>query len=228
MVNNMIKKGLFVLILVVVIAGSVFAQGGSREHKHAQFDVLIGINWGIGFSPNSVRIPFKVVGSDQIPKGHYAVVVDFGATFDFYLLNWLSFNTGLLFRQAGYLFLDNPKPKDDIEDTTDFADIATIPFALTIPLMAHVNIPRAEWLYIGAGVSFNIPVSGFLDDVMDFEAKGSFFVGIPIDIGFDFIKPGKGGSRLFFRITPEFHKLGTVVPISLVWQIWNFRIPGTR
>jgi hypothetical protein len=54
--------------------------------------------------------------------------------------------------------------------------------------------------------------------------KGDFFVGLPIDIGFDSVKPGRGGGRFFFRITPEFHKKGVAVPIGFIWQIYNWKI----
>jgi hypothetical protein len=47
---------------------------------------------------------------------------------------------------------------------------------------------------------------------------------LPIDFGFDFIKAGKGGSRFFFRVTPEFHKNGTTIPIGFIWQIYNWKI----
>jgi hypothetical protein len=57
-----------------------------------------------------------------------------------------------------------------------------------------------------------------------FDTNGDFFVGLPIDIGFDFVKPGRGGGRFFFRITPEFHEGGTVLPIGFIWQIYNWKI----
>jgi hypothetical protein len=61
---------------------------------------------------------------------------------------------------------------------------------------------------------------------------------MPIDIGFDFSRIKKNGkprgSRLFFRVEPEFFGEGLIgLPISLVWQsnLWkvaNAAIPGTK
>jgi hypothetical protein len=66
---------------------------------------------------------------------------------------------------------------------------------------------------------------------MDFNSgdKNTFsqkdvFLSLPIDIGFDFIRPGRGGPRVFFRITPTFHKGGIIVPVGLMWQIYNWKV----
>lgn len=207
----MAKKSLIVLALAVVIAGGAFAQ---KEHKHQPFDVLLGLNFGMGISPN--------IGSlfnEEIPTGNYAIAFDFGLTGDFYLFNWLSFNTGLLLHPDIYLTL-----KQDV-DVENFTDIAATPLCLTIPLAAHINVPNVEWLYAGIGLALNFPIKSLLDSVVeDIDTKGDFFVGLPIDIGFDFIKQGGGGMRFFFRITPEFHENGTAVPVGFIWQIWNWKI----
>jgi hypothetical protein len=104
---------------------------------------------------------------------------------------------------------------------------------LQIPFMVHFNIPVVEFLYLGAGVAANIPVWGPDSLVGDNIAKyfkdgiaGNTFLSVPIDVGFDFCKRGRGsGARLLFRIQPEFFQGGFMsCPISLTWQIWNWRV----
>jgi len=215
------KNKLLILVLAVCITGGLFAQGADSDsvHKHEPFDMLIGINFGLGLTPNI----FSAFSGGDISKGNYALVFDFGLTFDFYLFNWLSFNSGLMLHPDIYLILDQNWDDDNIS----FTDIAATPLCLTIPLMAHVNVPYVEWLYAGIGLNLNFPITSLLDSVAkDVDTKGDFFVGVPIDIGFDMIKPGKGGSRFFFRITPEIHKKGTAIPIGFIWQIYNWKISG--
>ena len=207
-------------LMAALLVGGVFAQ---EEHKHQPFDVLIGLNFGFGISPNMFEIP-KSISDQKIPQGNYALIFDFGVTGDFYIFNWLSVNTGLLLHPDVYVLLEQ-----DLRGEFEFTDIAATPLCLTIPFAAHVNIPKVEWLYAGIGLSINLPLFGMLDSTLkdvgglDIDTKGDPFVGLPIDLGFDFIRPGKGGARFFFRITPEFHKRGTTVPIGFIWQIWNWK-----
>ncbi|MDR2716721.1 MAG: hypothetical protein LBB89_01460 [Treponema sp.] len=214
----MAKKGLIILVLAVVIAGVALAQ---EEHKHQPSDVLIGLNYGMGMTPN---IGGVLGDPENISRGNYAIVFDFGLTADFYVFNWLSFNTGLLLHPDIYLLWD----QDPEEEFDNFTDIAATPLCLTVPLAAHINIPKVEWLYAGIGLSLNFPVASLLDSVIDEDTKGKFFVGMPVDLGFDFIQPGRGGMRFFFRVTPEFHKHGTTVPIGFIWQIWNWKVYGKK
>ncbi|MDR1301222.1 MAG: hypothetical protein LBK43_01975 [Treponema sp.] len=211
----MVKKGLCVLILVAALVGSVFAQE-KTDYKHQSFDMLLGLNFGFGITPNMGDV---LDIQNSIPKGNYAVIWDTGITYDFYLFNWLSFNIGLLLHPDVYVLLDQ-----DLEGVDDFTDIAASPLCLTIPLAAHINVPVVEWLYAGIGLSLNIPMSGMLDGLAGVDTKGDFFVGLPIDIGFDFVNPGRGGGRFFFRITPEFHEGGTAVPIGFIWQVYNWKL----
>lgn len=211
----MAKKGVMALVLAGILAGGVFAQ---EEHKHKPFDVLVGLNFGLGISPGIGDLFSPSNG--EIPQGNYAFTIDFGVTGDFYLFPWLSFSTGLLLYPDIYLILDQ-----NLEGIKSFTDIAATPLCLTIPLAAHVNIPWVEWLYAGIGLNLNIPLTGMADSLMPgIDTKGVFFVGLPIDIGFDFIRKGRGGMRLFFRITPEFHEKGTAVPLGFIWQIWNWKV----
>ena len=212
----MVKKGIFLLVLVVLITGGVFAQTG----VHEAFDMFIGLNLGLGISPNIFSL-FNL-SDNVVRKGNYAITADFGVTYDFYLFPWLSFNSGVLLHPDLYSTLDV-----DLFNVDKFTDIMATPLCVTIPVMAHVNIPMVEWLYVGAGVSINIPVLGMMDSVFD-DSKGDAFFGVPMDVGFDFIKPGKGGGRFFFRVTPEIHKNGTTLPIGFIWQIYNWRIFGKQ
>ena len=208
------KKMLLILLVFAIAGTGAFAQ----EHKHEPFDVLIGLNLGLGISPNV----FGLISSlrDGVGRpGDYAFTMDFGLTVDFYFLNWLSVSSGLLLHPDIYATLNR-----GISRVDSISDIAGMPFCMTLPIMAHINIPRVEWLYMGTGVNINIPLFGLLDSVAGISTKGDTFVGLPIDIGFDFVKPGRGGVRFFFRVTPEFHKNGTPVPIGFIWQIYNWKI----
>ena len=210
----MVKKILFVLILAVLLSGSIFAL----SHRHQPGNMLIGIDLGVGVTPTISK-----ASDNTIPIGNYAVAFDMGLNFDYYLFNWLSFSSGLFIHSGIYLFLD--KPLDTVLTDTKFTDWAATPVCFTLPVMAHINVPVVEFLYLGAGLTLNFPVSSMLStDVPDIDTKGSFFLGLPLDVGFDFIKPGKGGSRFFFRITPEIHKPGTPVLVGFMWQIYNFKI----
>ena len=205
------------ILAIALILGMTGTRAFAQEEKHQQFDVLMGLNFGMGITPNVGRL-----FSGDIPSGNYALTFDFGLTGDFYIFNWLSLNTGLLLHPDIYLTLDR-----DVE-VDNFKDIAAAPLCLTVPLMVHVNIPRAEWLYMGIGLNFNFPITGMFDSIADVDTKGNFFVGLPIDLGFDFVQPGSGGVRFFFRVTPEFHEYGKALPVGFVWQIWNWKLHGKK
>jgi len=214
--------GILAIVLLFTMAGTgAFAQ---NDHKHEQFDVLIGINYGFGISPNVFGLLKSLSRGDDIPRGNYAFIMDLGVTADFYIFYWLSVNAGVFFHPDFYVLLDH-----NLSGSFEFTDIAYTPLCLTIPISVHVNIPKVEWLYMGAGLTLNIPLFGILEISgysydPGYNTKGDFFYGLPVDLGFDFIKSGRGGMRLFFRITPEFHKKRTALPIGLIWQIWNFKI----
>jgi hypothetical protein len=209
----MTRKAPLVVLLVFFIAGGVIAQ-----EKHQPFDMLLGFSAGAAMSPNIMGV-FTYLSSDELSKGNYAITANIGFTYDFYLFYWLSLSTGLLFHEDLYLLLGR-----DYKNIDSITDIASSPVCLTIPVAAHVNIPRAEWLYAGLGLHLNIPVFGLFDGITGIDTKGDFFVGIPADIGFDFTKPEGGGGRFFFRITPEIHKGGTAFPIGFVAQINTWKL----
>ena len=210
----MAKKVLFVLVLVALLAGSVFAQ----SQKHQSGNMLLGIDLGAGFTPNIYKVT-----KDTIPTGDYAMTFDLGLNFDYYLFRFLSLSSGLFMHSGIYLLWDKPL---DLYGDDSFTDWAKTPICFTLPIMAHINVPVVEWLYLGAGLTLNFPVSSMLDsDLPNVDTKGTFFLGLPIDLGFDFIKPGKGGSRFFFRITPEIHKGGgKPIIFGFMWQIYNFKL----
>ena len=227
----MAKKGLLVLILMILIAGSVFAQYGSGIPKHEPFDMLLGLNVGGGFT--WWELPNLFGG---LKKGNYGGYFSLGATFDFYLFNWLSFTSGMLYQPNMFILLDydfgdslfDALDDEDFDFDTlvdDLGDAAFLPAVLTIPLMVHVNIPAVDFLYVGAGININIPL---IDKFYANDTKRGVFIGFPIDFGFDFMKPDRGGPRFFMRVTPEFHggfgnTSKMTVPIGLVWQITNFK-----
>ena len=210
----MAKKVLLVLVLVALLSGTVFA-----ESKHNPGEMLIGINIGLAFTPDF----FKITDS-SLSRGNYAITYDLGASFDYYIFNWLSVNSGLFIHSGIYLLWDKPYPLEFAKNET-FTDWVKTPVCLTLPLMFHVNIPVVDFLYLGAGVNLNLPVGSLIDSNIGIDTKGKFFLGIPIDFGFDFIKPAKrGGARFFFRVTPEIHSGGKPVLIGFIVQPYNFKI----
>jgi hypothetical protein len=159
----------------------------------------------------------------QFPDNYFGVAVGFGGirtfdrgiitgalgvSYDFYPRDWISINSGFLLHTE--LYQDK--------------NLAS-PLCFTIPFGVHFNIPKIEWLYTGVNMAVNIPIA----DLQSPEKRGVFtqddvFISLPLDFGFDFIKPGRGGPRAFFRITPTFHKGGITAPLGLVWQIYNWKV----
>ena len=217
----MIKKGLVLLVLIAILAGSVFA--GGKQPKHLAGDILLGIDLGLGVTPSIGKIK-----NDTIPAGNYALAFDIGLNFDYYMFKWLSFNTGAFVHAGAYLFLDDWE--SNFYSGKNLTDIAKTPICFTLPIMAHINIPGVSFLYLGAGVTLNFPVSSMLDSEFSaIDTKGKFFVGIPLDFGFDFVKPGRGGGRFFFRVTPEFHKGGgKPLLVGFMWQIYNCKLHSRK
>jgi hypothetical protein len=182
-----------------------------------------GVDLGMGFTPSLFSV-FSV--GDSFPKGDYALTFDLGLNYDYYQTEWLSFNAGLTAHFGMYAFLTQDLL---LRRNTGFTDIAAAPLSLTIPLSAHINIPYVNFLYAGIGVSLNVPMVSLLnndetDGLRQPDMSGDVFLGIPIDIGFDLMPVDSGGMRIFFRITPEIHRRGTVTPIGFIWQVFNLKI----
>ena len=198
------KRMFGILILIAVITSAIFARDESPDtlqNKRQPLDNYLGPGLGMGGMKLNDGAIFTI---------------DFGISYDFYLLSWLSINTGIYAHQEIY----HNQPSDDKRIVPKGN-----PFCFTIPFGIHINIPKAEWLYTGFNIGLNIPIFD-IERSTDLEAytKDDFFVSLPVDLGFDLIRPGKGGSRVFFRITPAFHKGGIALPIGLVWQIHNWKI----
>ena len=218
----MAKRFFLAFFLVFVLAGSVFS---AELFKHQRGDMYAGINLGIGFTSNLFNV---FSAGDSFPRGNYALTLDLGLSYGYYQTEWLSFNAGLLAHFGMYAFL---RQDLQLKANTGFTDIAAVPVSLTIPFSAHINIPYVSFLYAGIGMSLNIPVISLLnsnnddpEDPRQPDMSGDVFLGLPIDLGFDLMPEDVGGMRFFFRITPEFHRNGTVVPIGFVWQIFNLKI----
>jgi hypothetical protein len=161
----------------------------------------------------------------NLKKGYFIANAYIGVNYDFYFLNWLSASSGLYLLEHMSLVL-----KEDIPagSNLSFTEIMQTPVCRTIPVSAHVNVPRLEWLYLGIGANFNSPLFSLMDGVsktagLDLpDTKGSFFVSLPIDIGID-IASGTGSRRFIFRVTPNFLKADTLVTFGLMFQA-NARI----
>ena len=207
------KKIGLVLLIALLLAGNLYAQ---KANKHEAGNILLGVGIGGGATPN-----FFTASGDTIKKGNYASVAELGVNLDYYLSSWLSFNTGVFVHLGAYLFLD----EELILGGLNIMDCFQTPICITVPIMAHINIPKVQWLYLGAGATFNFPISNLTEsELIGIDNKGTFFLGAPVDLGFDFIKPGRGGMRFFFRVTPEVHREGTPIIISFMWQTRNFKL----
>ena len=231
--HNMKKKLILVFVIFFLLSVSAFAQ---RNYKHQSGDILIGGDFFIGATPNLVNlISTNIKTPGTFVEGNYALTAALGLHVDFYLTRFISLSSGVMAKPGLYAFLN----KDyTFSEDTQLTDIARSPLSVTVPVMAHFNIPLVEWLYVGAGVQLNFPVLGIVDtfanryippELGTIDTKGGFFIGVPLDLGFDFISANSGGMRLFFRVTPEFHKNyqdknTIVVPIGLVWQFINVKI----
>jgi len=215
----MAKRIILAFFLVFVLTGSVFS---AEQFKHQRGDMYAGINLGMGFTPSLFNV-FSV--GNSFPKGNYALTFDAGLSYDYYQTGWLSFSAGLSTHFGMYAFLTQDLP---LRQNAGFFGIASTPVSLAIPLSAHINIPYVSFLYAGIGMSLNIPLVSILksddpDDIRQPEMN-DVFLGMPIDIGFDLMPTDSGGMRFFFRLTPEFHRSGTVMPIGFVWQVFNLKI----
>ena len=123
------KKLVLTLLIAALMAGRAFAQEEQKQEeqkqeelKHQPFDVLVGLNFGLGISPNMFGL-FESITKGQIPQGNYALIFDFGITGDFYVFNWLSVNTGLLLHPDIYVLLNK-----ELSGEFELSDIAATPF----------------------------------------------------------------------------------------------------
>ena len=192
-------KRLFgLLVLFTVFTAMAFTQDGDTditvESRHQPFSHYLGLNLGI---------------SGMKANSGAIMTADFGISYDFYPFSWMSLNAGILLHQ-----------ELNLADSS----ITEAPLCFSVPIGVHFNIPKADWLYAGLNFSINIPLADLKSpDAHDTYGKDDVFISLPMDIGIDFMKPS-GGGRLFFRITPSFYSSGIVVPVGLIWQIYNWPI----
>jgi hypothetical protein len=100
------KKFTGLLLMACIFSTAAFAQE-ERQHKYEPFDMLIGINVGAGFGVGGrIFKPAKKTNTSSgygyedttdlaLGNGYIMGSTDTGLTYDFYIFNWLSVNTGL-------------------------------------------------------------------------------------------------------------------------------------
>ncbi|MDR0638606.1 MAG: hypothetical protein LBG27_06875 [Spirochaetaceae bacterium] len=204
------KKVISVVFLAVVLSSFGFAQekpASETAHRYKPLDMLLGFSGGGGF--NMKGNAFELEQDSYLIIDAYA-----GVNYDFYMLYWLSASTGLYVYEV--MSINN---KADLSDSNlTVADIIRTPVALTLPLSAHVNMPGLEWLYLGAGINFNIPLFSLTAGQSDLpDTKGDPYISVPIDIGVDF-KAGSSLKRVLFRVTPHLFEPDTLVTFGLMFQ----------
>jgi len=207
------KKNFLLMMIIAVLASPVFASEEAESisektklKKHQFLDNYFGFSTG---------------AAGMKTGGNGVFTANLGVVYGFYLHEWVSINTGLLFHTeiySGKNLLTNNEPM-------------VTPLCFAIPFGVHFNIPKIEWLYTGISAAVNIPIADLRNIKVNTEPGGQndftkkdIFLSLPVDFGFDFIKPGRGGSRAFFRITPTFHKSGISVPVGFIWQIYNWKV----
>jgi hypothetical protein len=203
----MAKKLVLILTLIIFLSGSLFAQ---KPDKHEAGKILLGINTGVGITPS-------LFNTGDYKEGLYGVGFNAGLNFDYYLFNWLSIGSGLSFYMDHIMELNETLSKDNFDSRWNAFEP---PVFLAVPISVHINIPKVEWLYLGAGINLNIPLKLSIGNY----SHGKFYLSVPIDFGFDSLFRGRVGPRFFFRITPEFHDYGTPILYGLVVQLWNWKI----
>lgn len=211
-------------VLTVILSSFGFAEeetpSPDAARKYNPFDMMLGFTGGAGLNMKGDALSLK--------EGYFILDAYAGANFDVYLLNWLSVSTGLYFYEVMAVNL-----KEDLSQNSNLklTDMMRTPFCLTLPLQAHINMPGLEWLYLGMGMNFNIPLFSLLQtstpagiDLPD--TKGDPYLSLPIDIGIDITMGGKF-RRLVFRITPHFIEPDTLVTFGIMFQN-NIKISGKK
>ncbi|MDR0684072.1 MAG: hypothetical protein LBF83_02955 [Spirochaetaceae bacterium] len=198
------------VVLAVVLCSFGFAQetpASENTHKYKSLDMLLGFSGGGGFNMKGDAF--------QLEKDSYFIVDAYvGVNYDFYILYWLSASTGLYVYEI--MSVNN---KVDLSDTnTTLTDVMRTPIALTLPISAHVNMPRLEWLYLGAGMNFHIPLFSMIPASSGMpDTKGDPYISLPIDVGVDF-KAGNKLCRILLRATPHFFEPDTLVTFGIMFQ----------
>lgn len=191
------------LMIIIFLAAPVFAQNDFEydpQNRHNQFDNYLGVSLGAGA---------------MMMEDNSIYSADFGATYGFYAFKRLSINTGIFLHAELYSDINLVSGNEPMQ----------APLYFIIPFGIHFNIPKAEWLYAGINVCINFPLADLKSPgKRDAFTESNTFISMPIDLGVDLIKPGRGGSRILFRITPTFHNSETAVPVGIMWQIYNWKV----
>jgi hypothetical protein len=240
----MVKKGFLFVFLMILAAGGVFAQGeATKPHKHEAFDLLVGI--GMGFDIGMEKVDYTSYWGDKDSNLDMYYNANFNVNFDFYMSSWFSVSTGFMFGPSIFTYRRFPYIQEITKDGKN------VGMYMTIPLSLHINMPYIEWLYLGVGVGFNIPVASFApfyDKYLiiqpPYEAR--YFTSLPLDIGVDYAKKeNRAGGRFIIRITPQFHpyyfdytkydgayaiatKDKVIMTYGIVWQFYNWKVYGRK
>jgi hypothetical protein len=203
------KKMASVVVLAAVLSSFGFAQeepASEVVHKYNPYDMLLGFSGGGGFNMKGSALELK-------RNSYFIVDAYVGMNYDFYILNWFSASTGL------YVYeVMSANIPSDLPDGVALADVMRTPISITFPLSAHVNMPGLEWLYLGVGVNFSIPIFSLSVGSPDLpDTKGDPYVSLPIDLGVDFTM-GDKPKRILFRVTPYFFETGTLVTFGIMFQ----------
>jgi hypothetical protein len=204
------KKMVSVVVLTVVLSSFGFAQekaASETAHKYQPFDMMLGLTGGAGFNMRG--------NAFALERDSFLIVDAYGGVnYDFYILNWLSASTGLYVYEVMSVNL-----KQDLSNSgRSLTDEMRTPVSVTFPLSAHINMPGLEWLYLGAGVNFSIPLFSLPTGRPDVpDTKGDPYFSLPIDLGVDFAI-GDKLRRIVFRATPYFFKPDTLVTFGIMIQ----------
>jgi len=201
------KKLFGILMITIGLSATVFAQDDVENittKKHQAFSHYISPSFGIGaMNMNDGAI----------------LTFNIGASYNFYVLDWFSISGSVLAHQE--LYFNQPT------DNTRMVPAGN-PFCITVPIGFHINVPGIDWLYTGISFALNFPMFDLNSPYNAYASSEELFFSLPIDLGLDLIKPDLGGSRILLRVTPTFHKGGIAVPVGLVWQIHNWKIPTQK
>jgi hypothetical protein len=208
------KKLLLLLCLSQFLTNFVIAG----EPKHQPQDIDLGINLEVNF----------MLGFSEEWEYYQYMGAEFGASIDYYFFNWLSVSSGLTVETGGLLW-------EDHYDTLNSSVGGGAPLYMQIPLAFHINIPKIDWLYVGGGLRGNFVLTDlnteeeFMGHKINTDLPPVGYLNYFADIGFDWMKPNRGGSRFFFRISQgilAFSEDGVypkLIDIGILYQ-YNFKI----
>lgn len=174
------KKACLIFIFLLSVSTNVFSEGfGTLD-----FGYFLGANMYM-FNLPKVR--------SEGGNGFYTFIVGF--TFDFYLLDWLFIDTGLLFSGGRLSYIRSFQGE---------ASQAENVYYLDIPLAVHMNvpIPYLKWIYGGAGLMGHVLIhSNNVEDYKPLKEAPCSYLDWFVDVGIDFRSRLFGGPRLISRVS---------------------------